>query len=162
MTLLPVIRTRDDAATPPDGEILSDLVAARLQERLEILATQPADAAPRSRIPSAATDNHHSGGLAAEVDDLNQQLELLREQLEGAFDEVDGRIAAADTRAATAVVLAEAADSRAQVASARAANVLYAVDDLAAELTEIAQSSEPDIGRLLSAVDRLKTRLQPS
>lgn len=79
------------------------------------------------------TRSSPAGETSAEMEDLHQQLEVLREQLESAFDDVDARIAAADQRAA-------AADTRAQIASARAANILYAVDDLAHELKGIGES----------------------
>ncbi len=149
-------------ATLPDSTIPADSMAARLQARVEALEAQPEPLAPARRIPTHTGSPVPEGGRSAEVEDLHQQLEVLRDQLETAFDDVDERIAAADQRAAAAHVSAEAADARAQIASARAGNILYAVDDLAHELTRIAESNHPEVGRLLSAVERLRARLHPA
>jgi hypothetical protein len=156
MSLFPT--TRAPQAPAHEDAAPVDPVAARLQARVEALEEQPLDAAPRRPIQATRP----TGGVALnEIEDLNQQLDLLREQLELAFDDVEARIAAADERAAAAVARAEAADTRAQVASARAANVLYAVDDLAAELARAAARGESDeVARLRGAVDRLRSRLQ--
>lgn len=156
MSLFPT--TRPPATPAHDDAALVDPVAARLQARIEALEVQPVDPAPRRRVEATRPAGD---GVLSEIEELNQQLDLLREQLELAFDDVDARIAAADQRAAAAEARAEAADTRAQVASARAANVLYAVDDLAAELARAAARGESDVSPLRGAVDRLRSRLHP-
>ncbi|MGQ0433934.1 MAG: hypothetical protein ACT452_16180 [Microthrixaceae bacterium] len=147
---------------PPDPAFEADPLVARLQARVQVLAAQPPETAPRRRVPAPTGDFSVDGQTCVEAQDLNRQLEVLREQLEAAFNDIDARVAAADQRAAAAEALAESADTRAQVASARAANVLYAVDDLAHDLTRMAGADHPGAGRLLSAVDRLRARLQPT
>jgi len=155
--------------TEPSQESASfgaDDLATRLQARLAALESNPDLAAVRSgrATPSPAPSTpapgvHLSPGPPPEADgsvaDLHDQLEVLRGQLEVAFDDVEARIAAAEARA-------EAADSRAQVASARAANILYAVDELAAELGRIAATAPADVPRMRTAVDKLRGRLQPT
>jgi len=151
------------APVPPE-----DPVAARLQARVQALETQPLRTTSQRHIPTlsqaavAATKTASAAGptSSAAVDDLNKQLEVLRDQLEAAFDAVEARVDAAAERAAAAEALAQAADTRAQVASARSANVLHAVDDLAAELTRMVNTDQPGAGRLLNAVERLRARLQ--
>lgn len=141
----------------------ADLMAARLAARVEALEAEPIDLAPHRRVPTPERGSSLDDRPSADVDDLNRQLELLRDQLEAAFGEVDARIDAAAQRVAAAEEAAAAADTRAQVASARAANVLYAVDDLAHELKRIAGSDHterPTVARLLGAVGRLRNRLQ--
>lgn len=145
-----------EPARPEDA----DPVLARLQERLAALETEPLDETTRSRTPKAPSPAS-VGPVAPEIQDLNDQLELLREQLEAAFDDVDARLAAADRRAAAAEERAEAADQRAAVASARAGNVLYAVDELAADLTRFVDQGSVDPQGLRSVVDKLRARLQP-
>lgn len=160
MTLFATPSPSADAGPAPAAPLV-DPVLARLQARLAALETEPLDDAPRRRTPKAPGPAS-TGPVAPEIEDLNAQLELLREQLEAAFDDVDARIAAADQRAAAAEARAEAADTRAAVASARAANVLYAVDDLVADLARLVDHGEPDVHGLRSAVDKLRARLQPS
>lgn len=163
MTLFTSIHKRPAAVVlSPDPAPEADPVVARLQARIQVLEAQPPEAAPHRRIPAPTRDSSVEGQTSAEVGDLDRQLEVLREQLEAAFDDVDARIAAAARRAAAAEALAEAADTRAQIASARAGNILYAVDDLAHDLTRLAGADHPGAGRLLSAVDRLRARLQPT
>jgi hypothetical protein len=164
--------TRPDA--PPAGPApvrndLPDPVAAltgRLDARVSALEADPTLAAPRSapgsRRMAPPEVVEPPGDTAAAVAELYGQLALLRDQLETAFDEVDARVTAADHRAAAAEARADAADSRAQVASARSANVLYAVDELAAELTRLAEGGHVDAHRLRGAVERLRARLQPT
>lgn len=156
---------RTETSAPPPSQDADDL-AARLQARLATLESNPDLASVRlGRVPSprpTSTPNTGTdlspgpesvadGGVA----DLHDQLEVLRGQLEVAFDDVEARLAAAEA-------LAEEADSRAQVASARAANILYAVDELAAELSRIATTAPVDVPRMRTAVDRLRSRLQPT
>jgi len=159
MTLFATPPSSADAGPAPARPV--DPVLARLQARVAALETEPLDDTPRRRTPKAPGPEA-TGPVAPEIEDLNAQLELLREQLEAAFDDVDARIAAADARAAAAEARAEAADTRAAVASARAANVLYAVDDLVADLARLVDHGEPDVHGLRSAVDKLRSRLQPS
>lgn len=144
----------------------TDDLAARLQARLAAIEASPDRAGTRSGgtrarhdAPVRSSGVHLSPGPAASpqasLADLHDQLEVLRGQLEDAFDDVEARLAAAQAQA-------EAADSRAQVASARAANILHAVDELAADLSRIAAASPADVPRLRSAVEKLRARLQPT
>lgn len=160
MSLFPASRPPTDP-TPAAPARPVDPVAARIEARLAVLEAQPSELvaprAPRPRLGAAPT----TAEVAAGVDDLNAQLDLLREQLEVAFNEMEVRIEAADKRAAAAEVRADKADTRAQVASARAANVLYAVDELAADLARAAaRADENDVHRLRGVVDKLRSRLQ--
>ncbi len=164
MSLFPTTRPSAEPPAEPARPARSgdpvDPVAERIQARLAALESQPGELAPqrapRGPLEATAPADTSADGIA----DLNAQLELLRDQLEVAFNEMEGRITAADKRAAAAEKRAEEADTRAQVASARAANVLYAVDDLAAELARAATRSSPDdVHRLRGAVDKLRSRL---
>jgi chromosome segregation ATPase len=149
-----------------------DPLAARLQAHLEHFEARPELAEKpvhRHRLDDAGPhpDAHNS---VAAIADLNAQLDLLRQQLDAAFDDVDARIEAtnqraeaAATRAKAAEVRAVAAESRAQVASARAADVLTAVDELAAELTRLAETvTSEDLSGVRAAVDRVRARLHAS
>jgi hypothetical protein len=142
-----------------------DPLAARLQAHLERFEARPdlAEKVPhRHRLDDAGPHPDAHDSVAA-IADLNAQLDVLRHQLDEAFDDVDARIAAAATRAQAADARAEEAEGRAQVASARAADVLTAVDELAAELTRLAQVVGPDeLSSVRAAVDRVRARLQPS
>jgi hypothetical protein len=153
-----------DLALPPVAEPPLPALTRRLQARLEAIESNADLAvgrpAPRTRI--APPPPAHPVDDPAAIADLYEQLSLLRSQLETAFDEVDTRIAAAEQRAAMAQAQADAADSRAQVASARSANVLSAVDELAAELARIADGGHVDVHGLRGAVERLRARLQPT
>jgi hypothetical protein len=153
-----------DVALPPVAEPPLPALTKRLQARLEALESSPDLAvgrpAPRTRI--APPPPSHPVDDPAAIADLYEQLSLLRSQLEAAFEEVDTRIAAAERRAALAEAQADAADSRAQVASARSANVLSAVDELAAELARLTADGPVDVHGLRGAVERLRARLQPT
>jgi hypothetical protein len=159
-------------APEADDGLDLDGVAQRLQARLESIEAQPAQRTVASRVAHASSafsaaasgpePGSGSGGMAghdaygAAIEDLNGQIDLLREQLEVAFDDIEGRIAAADARAG-------AAEEEARAASARAANVLYAVDDLVAQLTEATALGGPaGVERVREAVDELRRRLQAS
>lgn len=158
MTLFATPPPSTDAGPAPARPV--DPVLARLQARVAALETEPLDDTPRRRTPKAPGPEA-TGPVAPEIEDLNAQLDLLREQLEVAFDEAEARIAAADRRAAAAEERADAAAACAGVASARAANVLYAVDELAADLVRLAEQGAGDERGLRTAIDRLRTRLQP-
>ncbi|MGH9085536.1 MAG: hypothetical protein ACRDYW_08790 [Acidimicrobiales bacterium] len=153
-----------DVALPPVAEPPLPALTKRLQARLEALESSldlsVGRPAPRMRV--APPPPTHAVDDPAAIAELHEQLSVLRSQLETAFDEVDARISAADQRAAAAEARADAADSRAQVASARAANVLYAVDELSAELTRLADGGHVDVQGLRGAVERLRARLQPT
>jgi hypothetical protein len=133
-----------------------DPLADRLQAHLERFEARPELAEKpvhRHRLDDAGPhpDAHNS---VAAIADVNAQLDLLRQQLDGAFHDVDARIEAANR-------LAEAAEARAQVASTRAADMLTAVDELAAELTRLAETvRSEDLSGVRAAVDRLRARLQ--
>jgi hypothetical protein len=135
-----------------------DPLADRLQAHLERFEARPELAEKpvhRHRLDDAGPhpDAHNS---VAAIADVNAQLDLLRQQLDEAFHDVDARIEATNR-------LAEAAETRAQVASTRAADMLSAVDELAAELTRLAETvRSEDLRGVRAAVDRLRARLQVS
>lgn len=149
----------------PAAEPALPALTQRLQARVEALESSPdlapARPGPKVRVAPPEGEHPHAGDPAA-VDDLNDQLALLRTQLEAAFDEMDARITVTDRRAAAAEARADAADNRAQVASARAANVLYAVDELSADLSRLATEGHVDVHGIRGAVERLRARLQPT
>lgn len=149
-----------DSAGSGSGSTLPDPVAARLQARVEEIEAQPSQVAPRRRARPTVAAPAAGGAVAGE--DIDKQLDRLRRRLETAVHDIEGRLAAAEARTTAAESLARSADTRAQVAAARTANVLYAIDDLAHELKQIAGSDEETAERIGEAVDRLRARVNPA
>lgn len=158
MTPFPARHKRTTAPVdPPDPPRPADPVAARVQARVDAIEAQPLDTAPRHRGNTPTQGSSPTAKTSAEGQPgLDQQLDALREQLNAALVDIDARLTAADERAAAAEALAT---SLAEVASARTANLLHAVDQLANDLRQIA-ASDPRMGHLRGAVDRLRARLQ--
>lgn len=120
------------------------------------------------RIAAADTRAQSAQALAQSADTRAASVEAVAQSAERRIAAAEALAQSADTRAASAEALAESADTRAQSAealaqsaSARSANLLYAVDDLAYELKQIAGSDEPGLAHLVDAVDRLRTRIKP-
>ena len=140
----------------------SDVLAARVQARLEAIESSPAAPPTRRAAPPAAVVEpvHEEGSL----EDLHQQLAVLREQLEAAFAEVEDRLTLADARAEDAVSRAERAEGRAAAADARFGDLLGAVDDVRRTFARALASPEEhgNRGRLQEALDRLRDRVNAS